>query len=156
MNRLLYIISLFLGCRLCWIWIDQCGAELGMGETLPFCLECSGLATGIRLILLGISGWLIYKILKRLPEETSILEKDVYPAKTIRIHWQRIILLLGIISYPLWIYWIDKNTFIPGPEAFIITRVSCNYPGVKGTLLWAVEMTFVVLGFKILYSYKES
>ena len=151
MNKILYIIALFLGCRLAWIWVDQCGANLGMGETLPFCLECSGFVSVLRLIILGIVINYIYEILKYPPIDTELIQRDINSVQTLRIHWHHIFLLLGIITYVLWISWIDKNTTIPGPDAFIILKKSCQYAGFKGTLLWAIEMVFVSLGFKILY-----
>jgi len=149
--KALKIITLFLACRLCWIWIDQCGADLGFGEALPFCIECSGGATFLRLIILGTGSYAVYRILRHRPEDTQVRDDDVPMGKTYLIHWHRIILLLAIILYPLWIWWIDTNTFIPGPEANSLTRTICRYAEVKGTLLWVLVVGFATMGFKILH-----
>ena len=149
--KLLKIIVLFLGCRLAWKWLDLCGSDLGIGETLPFCIECSGIATAMRLLLLGIAFWIILIMLRSRPAYTQLYEDDRPPAQTFRIHWHRIALLLAIITYPLWIWWVDKNTIIPGPDAVLFIRTSCDYPGVKVTILWGIELIFGVWGFRILH-----
>ncbi len=154
MTKIMSIIALLLGCRLLWIWVDLCGPDLGMGETLPFCLECSGFVSVFRLLILGVAIMNINKTLKSPPEETQLLQRSVNQVQTVRIHWHRIFLLFGIISYPIWIYWIDKNTAIPGPDAIIIFQASCKYAGFKGTVLWGIQMLFVTAGFKILYEEK--
>ncbi|MCP4603464.1 MAG: hypothetical protein GY847_23590 [Proteobacteria bacterium] len=149
--KALKIIALFLGCRLAWSWVDQCGADLGMGETLPFCIECSSAATTMRLLLLGIAIWSIIRLLKSQPDNIQLHEDNELPAQTYRIHWHRIALLLAILTYPLWVWWIDINTIIPGPDALWPTSSSCRYPGVKGTIQWGIELIFVVCGFKVLH-----
>jgi len=149
--KTLKIIALLLACRLAWKWVDLCGADLGLGETLPFCIECSGLATVMRLLLLGLAIWSILRLLQSRPEYTQIYENDAPPAQTFLIHWHRIALLLALVTYPLWIWWIDTNTLIPGPEAVWFMDSSCRYPGFKGTLFWGIELIFVVCGFRILY-----
>ena len=149
--KTLKIIALFLGCRLVWKWIDLCGADLGLGETLPFCIECSGMATVMRLLLLGIAVWIVFRLLESHPEETQMYEDDAPPGQTFRINWHRIALLLSLVTYPLWVWWVDKNTIIPDPDTLWLIRASCRYPGVKGTILWGIELIFVVGGFKVLH-----
>ncbi|MCK5125560.1 MAG: hypothetical protein KAR42_04830 [candidate division Zixibacteria bacterium] len=149
--KALKIIVLFLACRLCWVWLDQCGADLGLGEALPFCHDCNGLTTTIRLFILAFGAYLIYRILSQSPEDTDIQDDDVPLGRTYLIHWHRIILLLAIVSYPLWIGWIDSNTFIPGPNSLNITRPICKLALVKGTLIWVLVMGFAVIGFRILH-----
>ena len=149
--KTLKIITLFLGCRLVWKWIDLCGADLGLGETLPFCIECSGMATVMRLLLLGIAVWIVFRLLESHPEETQMYEDDAPHGQTFRIHWHRIALLLSLVTYPLLVWWVDKNTIIPGPDTLWLTWASCRYPAVKGTIFWGIELIFVVWGFKVLH-----
>ncbi|MCH9031991.1 MAG: hypothetical protein IIB00_07005 [candidate division Zixibacteria bacterium] len=149
--KALKIIALFLGCSLAWLWIDQCGAYLRVGETLPFCIDCSGMATFMRIVLLGIAMYGFYRIIQSRPDDTELLDPDTPPGRTYLIHWHRIALLLALLTYPLWLSWIDDNTIIPGPDALWLTRNSCRYAGVKGTLLWGVELSFVVITFRILH-----
>ena len=149
--KTLKIIALFLACRLVWKWVDLCGADLSLGETLPFCIECSGMATVMRLLLLGIAIWRILRLLQSRPEYTQIYENDTPFARTFLIHWHRIALLLALLTYPLWIWWVDANTLIPGPDAIGFINSSCRCPGFKGTLFWGIELIFVVCGFRILY-----
>lgn len=149
--RALKIITLLLGCRLAWNWVDQCGADLGMGETLPFCIECSGSATAMRLLLLSTAIWSIYRLLQSQPDSTQLYEDDAPPAQTYLIHWHRIALLLALLTYPLWVWWVDINTIIPGPDALWLTSSSCQYQGVKGTILWGIELIFVVWGSRVLH-----
>ena len=149
--KLLKIIALFLLCRLAWIWFDRCGDDLGLGETLPFCIECSGLATIMRLFLLGFATWVIARMLESDPEYMQLYENDMSPAHSYRIHWHRIALLIGIVAYPLWVWWLSINTIIPGPNEVWLIQSSCHYPGVKGTMLWGIVLTFVVWGFRLLH-----
>ena len=151
MIKVVKLAILFLGCRLAWIWFEQCGADLGLGETLPFCLECSGIATIVRLLLLVIALWIIFKLYQIPPDNTEVYENISSPVQMIRIHWHRIALLLVLLTYPLWIWWVDSNTNIPGPDAFWITNSSCNYTGFKGTMLWGIELLFAVWGLRILH-----
>jgi len=151
MIKVVRLTILFLGCRLAWIWFDQCGADLGLGETLPFCLDCSGMSTVMRLLLLGVALWGIFILYQFPPDNTEIYESISSPAQMIRIHWHRIALLLVLMTYPLWIWWVDANTSIPGPDGFWITSSSCRYPGVKGTMLWGIVLLFAVRGLKILH-----
>ena len=146
------IITLYLGCRLGWIWFDRCGpTDIGLGEALPFCLDCSGMATFVRLLFLGIASYCIYRLLRLQPSDIQIHDVDAPPGRTFLIHWHRIVLLLALLSYPLWVSWVDTNTIIPGPDAIWITRTSCHYAGFKGTMLWGIVLTFVVFGFRILH-----
>ncbi len=156
MTKIMSLISLFLGCHLLWIWVDQCGADLGMGESLPFCLECSGFVSIIRLLILGLSVKFIYKTLQTSVDETELLQRNYPHPQRIRIHWHRIFLLFSIISYPIWVWWIDKNTTIPGPHEIFLFQASCKYAGFKGTLLWMIEMLFITVGFKILHKKDEN
>jgi len=149
--KLLKIIALFLGCRLIWIWFDLCGDDLGLGETLPFCIKCSGAATFFRLVFLGLAIWIIVRLLQNQPTGTQIFEEEEPPGHTFIIHWHRIALMLALVSYPLWIWWIDKNTIIPSPNEIWLIRYSCIYPGVKGTMLWGLVLLFIVGGFGILH-----
>lgn len=149
--KALKLITLFLGCRLIWIWFDQCGKDLGIGDTLPFCLDCSGMASFMRLLLLGVAIWRTFRLYQFPPDYTEIYENTSSPAKMIRIHWHRIALLLVLMIYPLWVSWVDANTNIPGPDAFWIVNSSCGYPGVKGTMLWCIVLLFIVWGLKILH-----
>ncbi len=151
MTKLLKIIAFFLLCRLAWIWVDRCGENLGLGEALPFCLECSGLATIMRLVFLGVAVWGIQRELRSPPAITQIYEDDMPPAHSYRIYWHRIGLLLGILTYPLWAFWVDANTAIPGPGDLPILSAVCSSPGFKGTLLWAVVLVFLYIGLKILH-----
>lgn len=149
--KALKIMALFLACSLVWRWLDQCGADLGVGETLPFCIDCSGMATFMRMVFLGAAIYGFYRIFQRQPENTEILDPDAPPGRTYLIHWHRIALLLALLTYPLWLWWIDSNTTIPGPDSVFLIINSCKYAGFKGTLLWGVELTFVVLTFRILH-----
>ena len=149
--KTLKIISILLICRLVWKWIDLCGADLSLGETLPFCIECSGMATFMRLLLLGIAIWIILRLLRSRPEYTQIYENDAPPGQTFLIHWHRIVVLFALVTYPLWISWVDTNTLIPGPDAVWLTSSSCRYPGFKGTLFWGIELIFIVCGFRVLH-----
>ncbi len=149
--KALKIIVLFLACRLCWVWLDQCGADLGLGEVLPFCLDCNGLTTTIRLLIMAFGAYLIYRILSHNPEDTDIQDDDVPLGRTYLIHWHRIILLLTIVSYPLWVGWIDSNTIIPGPDSLRITSSICKSALLKGTIIWILVMGFAVIGFRILH-----
>lgn len=149
--KALKIIVLFLACRLCWIWLDQCGADLGLGEALPFCLDCSSLATMMRLLFLIAGAYWVFHMLQRRPEDTQLRDDDAPLGRTYLIHWHRIILLVAIVTYPLWVWWVDSNTFIPGPDALSITRPICRYAGVKGTLIWVLVVGFVTLGFRVLH-----
>jgi len=151
MIKLLKIIAIFLFCRLVWIWIDRCGADLGLGETLPFCIECSGITTLIRLILLALAMRFVLYLLQRPPAYNQLYGDDIVPVRTYRVYWHRIAFLLGILTYPLWVWWIDKNTIIPGPDAVWLIRESCLHPGFKGTLLWGVVLLFIVWVFKTLH-----
>ena len=149
--KLLKIVALFLGCRLAWIWFDRCGPELGLGETLPFCNECSGIVTIMRLLFLGLAIWIITRLLESEPEYMQLYDNDMPPAHSYRIHWQRVALLVAIVTYPLWVWWVDINTLIPDPSDIWLTRSSCRYAGVKGTMLWGIVLTFVVWGFRLLH-----
>ena len=149
--KALKIIVLFLTCRLCWVWLDQCGADLGLGEALPFCLDCSGLTSIVRLFFLVTGAYWVYSILQQRPEDTRLRDDDAPLGRTYLIHWHRIILLIAILTYPLLVWWVDSNTLIPGPDALSITRPICRYAAVKGTLIWALVVGFVALGFKILH-----
>lgn len=149
--KALKIMVLFLACRLGWVWLDQCGADLGLGEALPFCLDCSGVTSIIRLLLMAAGAYWVYQILQRSPEDTRLCDDDAPLGRTYLIHWHRIILLIAILTYPLWVWWVDSNTFIPGPDALIITRPICRYVAVKGTVIWVLVIGFVTLGFRILH-----
>jgi len=149
--KVLKLIALFLGCRLIWTWFDRCGDDLGLGETLPFCIECSALTTVMRLLFLAIAIWGVSRLIESEPEYVQLHDNDMPPAHSYRIHWHRIALLLAILAYPLWIWWIASNTILPGPDAFSLTRSSCRFPGVKGTLLWGIVLSFLVWGFRILH-----
>jgi len=149
--KALKIMVLFLVCRLCWIWLDQCGADLGLGEALPFCLDCSGLTTTVRLLLLAGGGYAVHRTLQSRPEDTHLRDDDVPLGRTYLIHWHRIILLVVILSYPLWVWWIDSNTIIPGPDTLVLTKPICRYTGVKGSLIWVLVVWFSTLGFRILH-----
>lgn len=99
--KALKLVSLFLGCRLIWAWFDLCGANLGIGETLPFCLACSGLATTMRLLLFVGAALAMYRLFQIPPIETVIREADLPPGQMYRIHWHRIALVVVILTYPL-------------------------------------------------------
>ncbi len=152
MTKIMKIIVLFLGCRLLWIWVDQCGAEIGMGESLPFCLECTGFVSLLRLAVLGGTIHSIYKTLQRQPDVTDLIEREIPQAQTVRIHWDRIFLLLAILLYPIWVYWVDINITIPGPNETFILKGACKYARFKGTLLWIIEMLFISMSFKLLHN----
>lgn len=149
--KVLRIVALFLGCMLVWRWFDLCGADLGIGETLPYCIGCSSTASGVRLVMLIVAVIVIGVILKHCPAVTQIYDNQPPLAQTYRIHWHRIALLLAILSFPLWVSWVDAHTIIPGPESLPFTRSTCHNSDVKGTMFWAIELIFVVWGFKILH-----
>ena len=149
--KALKITALFVACRLCWIWLDQCGADLGLGEALPFCLDCSGGVTLIRLLILGAGAYHVYLTLRDQPEETGIHDNDLPLGHTYLIHWHRIALLAVIVTYPLWVWWVDSNTTIPGPDALFITRAICRNAESKGTATWVIAVGFVSLGFRIMH-----
>lgn len=149
--KVLKMVALFLVCRLAWIWLDQCGSDLGLGEALPFCLDCSGSATAMRLTILLLGGYVVFNTLQRMPEVIPFPEDDPIPGQTYVIHWDRIALLAIVLFYPVLIWWFDRNTTIPGPETSALTRSICEYAGVKGTLIWAIVVTFIVTSFRFLY-----
>ncbi len=149
--KALKIIALFLGCRLVWTWLDQCGADLGLGEALPFCLACNGLTTIVRLMILAGGAHVFYGILRKPADETEIVDPDLPPGRMYLIHWHRIALLLVIVLYPLWVWWIDRNTIIPGPQASVLTRFICESTAVKGTVIWSIVVTFIVASFGVLH-----
>ena len=149
--KALKIITLLLCCRLAWIWLDQCGANLGMGESLPFCIECSGITTFFRLLLLALAAYMISRILGSAPSPMQVYNRDLPYGRTFQIHWHRIILLLLVLGYPLWVAWVDANTFIPGPNRVPLLDLSCRHSGFKGSLLWAIEMICVVWTLRILH-----
>ena len=156
MKKLLYLVILFLSCRLMWIWFQQCGTILGMGETLPFCIDCEPFATLVRLILLGIVIWYISKPLHEPVAETVLVDQDITPVEILSIHWHRIFVLLALLSYPIWIDWLDSNMKLPSPWDIFLISASCEYDGLKGTFLWTIEMLFVAVGFRILHKTEES
>jgi hypothetical protein len=149
--KILKMIALFLACRLVWIWLDQCGADLGLGDALPFCLNCSGVATFFRLGVLGLGVYVVIRFLQEPPDIDHFPEDDPIPGQTYIVHWDRIALLFAVVTYPLWIWWVDSNTAIPGPAASLLTKSICKYAGLKGTLIWSVIVTFCVMSFKFLY-----
>lgn len=149
--KLLKLIAIFLWCRLVWTWFDLCGSDLGLGESLPFCIECSGLISALRIIILLITIRLIVMIVNNPPGYTQIYDEDRPPGQVYRIHWHRIALLASIVSYPLWVWWIDKNTLIPGPDSVWLIESSCHNPEIKGTFLWCIVNLFAVWGFRILH-----
>lgn len=149
--KALKLIALFLACRLAWMWVDQCGADIGFGESLPFCLECSGFQSFLRIVILAVSAVRIAILLRSEPDVMQFHQALAYPGQQFRIHWHRIALLFFIATYPIWVWWIDKNTSIPGPDRFWILSSSCAYPGFKGSLLWLIVLVFVVRGLRILH-----
>ncbi len=149
--KALKIIALLIGLRLVWIWLDQCGADLGLGEALPFCLECDGITTLVRLMMSFAGAHVFYGILNKPADETEIVDADLPPGRTYLIHWHRIGLLLVILFYPLWVWWIDSNTIIPGPESIALTRFICESSAVKGTMIWGSIVTFIVMSFGVLH-----
>lgn len=148
--KALKLVALFLACRLVWIWIDQCGADIGLGETLPFCLECSGFQSFLRITTLIVSVLRIAILLRSRPDVTQIHQALTYPGQQFRIYWHRIALFVSIVTYPIWIWWVDRNTTIPGPDRIWIFSSSCTYPGLKGSLLWIITLVFIVRSLRIL------
>ncbi len=149
--KALRITVLFIICRLLWIWLDQCGSDLGFGEALPFCVECSGITTAIRLMMLALGSYVFIQILQERPEETQIRDDDTPPGRTYLIHWHRIALLLIILFYPVLIAWFDQNTTIPGPDALALTNDICSDTEFKGSIIWGLIVTFIVSSLKILH-----
>ena len=149
--KLLTIISLLLSLFLIWQWFDHCGEEVVLGETLPFCNDCSTFASVLRLIFLAGAGTVVGVTVKRPQPPTVLYRPFSYPVRELRIHWHRLALLIAVLGFPLWISWLDFYTDIPGPDEIWITKRACVNAEVKATFLWAIEVTFVVLGFRILH-----
>lgn len=149
--KLLKLIALLFGCMLVWEWFDRCGSDVGFGEALPFCIDCSGFTTICRFIMLTLAGWMMYRIVQTPPDETEIYGDSTEEERTYLIHWHRIALLVSLLLYPLWVLWLDANTNIPGPECVPFFRLTCRYVGFKGTVLWGIALLFVGLGFRILH-----
>lgn len=147
----LKIIAVFLACRLVWTWLDLCGADLGVGEALPFCHNCNGFATTVRLLFLGLGGFVIFRTLQEAPNVELIPEDDPTPGQSYIIRWDNIAILIAVVGYPLWVWWLDQNTTVPGPQDMILFDLLCRYAGFKGTLIWGVIVTFLVMSFRILY-----
>jgi len=149
--KALKLIALFLTCRLAWIWVDRCGADIGLGESLPFCIECSGFQSLLRIVALAFSIVRIAILLRTETDITQIHQALAYPGQQFKIHWHRIALLGSIVTYPIWAWWVDKNTIIPGPDRVWILSSACVYPGFKGSLLWIIVLVLIVRGLRILH-----
>ncbi len=149
--KALKIIAVFLACRLVWIWLDQCGADLALGDALPFCLQCNGFSSVFRLSFLGAAGYVIFRTLQEAPDVELLPEDDPTPGQSYIIRWDNIAILIAVVSYPLLIWWLDEHTTIPGPQNMILFDLVCKYAGFKGTLIWGVIVTFLVISFRILY-----
>ena len=148
--KLLILISLFLSLLLIWEWFDHCGEEVVLGETLPFCNDCSTFASVVRLILLVVAGVFVGLTVKRGQSPTVVYRPFSYPAHAFRIHWHRLALLIALLGFPLWISWLDFYTDIPEPNEVWLIKSACSNAEVKATFLWTIELTFVVFGFRIL------
>ena len=154
--KLLTMISLVLSLFLIWEWFDHCGAEVVVGETLPFCNDCSTFASVLRLLILVGAGSLIGLIASHGQPPTVVYRPFAYPAHEFRIHWHRIALLIVVLGFPIWISWLDFYTDIPGPDEIWITRKACGRAEVKASFLWFFELGFIVLAFKFLHGIRDS